>query len=818
MEMAVEQTKTRVRSEARASTMHTLLRDCRHAVRLIRHNPIYVVTSILLISASIGLTCTAFAVFDALVLRKLPVPEPDQLVMVSGAIKTGRIPLTRSMFDALSRDRQGITQIFGFLGMGISGRTDGGASIFAVEEVVGDFFTAQGAVPELGRLFGQADRDMVAVISDKAWRTQFGADPSVLSRSITIGRAKIPIVGVTSPRFRGTEPYVDIDAFLPAGTVPDLRGAAVGSAMPLEVVVRLEQSVTPQNYLTHLQSIWPELLDPKMTPERRASQPQVDPFNRGLSYILQRQPGIRRATTMTLLLAAMIFAAACLTLALLAIARAAKQQRQIAIMLAIGGSRWQVLRPYFIESVAIACLGWGGGMLITLWWNQLAAGFLPSSATINWHVSLDPRSAGVAAAMSAMMVVIAGLLTTLLTIRTSVSDVLHLANPIASPNVRLRTLVLAAQLTISVVLLHYGLVYVGDLRALTRIDLGFDPKNLHTYALTGKLPSRPVSMDYFQNLLAQVAAIPGVESAGLTSNDVPLSPATLQERSQPIVTDDGQRAKAGTVCVFPGYFNVLKLPLLSGRDVLWSDGPVAVVTESLSKTLYSNSSPIDHTIQRTNGAPLEIVGVVGNITFNGQKLGAAPIMFIPCREQAQPWPSSYTVTILARSKRGLADVGKAVQTFVDAAGVHEIFSQSDEETIIASSLQLEWMLATISGIFGTLIVILTALGLYAFCNYVFASRTRELAIRAGLGASPAAMASGVLREIIVILASGSIAGLAMTLGSQRFLASLIVNGKNLDIHQMALVIGITVTTTIAAVIVPTARAVRMDIAKALRME
>lgn len=190
MEMAVEQTKTRVRSEARGSTTQALLRDCRHAVRLIRHNLIYVVTSILLIAASIGLTCTAFAVFDALVLRKLPVAEPDQLAMVSGAIKTGRIPLTRSMFDALSRDRQGITQIFGFLGMGISGWTDGGASIFAVEEVVGDFFTAQGAVPELGRLFGQAERDMVAVISDKAWRTQFGADPSVLSRSITNDRPR----------------------------------------------------------------------------------------------------------------------------------------------------------------------------------------------------------------------------------------------------------------------------------------------------------------------------------------------------------------------------------------------------------------------------------------------------------------------------------------------------------------------------------------------------------------------------------------------------------------------------------------------------
>jgi hypothetical protein len=371
---------------------------------------------------------------------------------------------------------------------------------------------------------------------------------------------------------------------------------------------------------------------------------------------------------MALVLAMMIFGSACLTLALLAIARGAKQQRQVAIRLAIGGGRWQVLRPYIAENIVTAGLGCGGGMLITLWWNRLAAGFLPSSSTINWGVTLDARSAGIAIVMAAQAAVIGVVFTALLTFRISLTDVLHLANPLARPNVRLRTIVLAAQLGISVILLHYGLAYVSDLKSLANVDVGFDARYLHVYSMSGRLPDKPVDMDYFQRLSAQVRGLPGVESAALTTT-APLSPAVLRDRSQPIETEDGQSARASTICVFPGYFGTLKLPLLSGRDLSWNDGAAVIVTESVARSLYPNANAQGRAIQRAKAPPLEIVGIAGNIAFNGQRLGSAPMMFIPCREQSQPWTSSYAVTMLVRSKRGLADLAKEVRGLVDAASV-----------------------------------------------------------------------------------------------------------------------------------------------------
>jgi predicted permease len=804
--------------------LERILQDTRFALRLISKNLFFVITSIVLMASTIGLSSAAFAVLDATVLRKLPAPHPEQLVVLVGISERGRVTLTPSAFDLLQRERRYIAQMFGFTGTVIQGTVDGAPRILAAFGVRGNYFAALGAIPQLGRFMGPDEREPAVVISDDMWHRDFAAAPDIIGRSLTLGKTEIPIIGVARSDFRGVEPHVNWDIVLPLNVFEQVVGIAIPGGFPLEIAARLKTGATAREYEAQLNTLWPTLLQStipaKMTMDAWRSQigaqVRVDSLSHGLNYIFIVQPGIPRAIKMTFWLSVLIFCAGCLTLALLAVAHIVKNQHQAAIMLAMGG-RWRVLRPYFIEMAIISGLGCAAGLLFAVWLSALGESFLPSTGTVKWRVKIDSNPIMLGFMMAFLMALLGGIIASLLAFRTQVSRALHVGTTVSHPYVRLRMALLASQLAISVVLVHYALLYAGDLSHLSHMPIGFDTQNLHVYSLGGKLPAREVDNNYLKNLMEQIRQLPGVESASMTVTGPPLS--YLRANMRPVITDDGRTAQATGVCVFPGFFNTLHLPMLSGRDFSWRDRASAIVTSRLAKELYSGGNPLTNAIKIGQLRDrLEIVGVVGNVAYNGPRIGALPIVFIPCAETVNPFPSGGAVHILVRSKRTLADLEKDVAAQVERLGIHFVMGMTDEEEYLSRSLRQERMLAAVSSMFGGSIVLLAGAGLYACCNYLLALRTKELAIRASLGAGPAQIAAALLRETAKALAFGSVIGIAMTFAGQRVLSSMMESVNPPSAGHITAALLIIAGVTLGAVLVPTVRALRMSVVDALRVE
>jgi hypothetical protein len=345
--------------------------------------------------------------------------------------------------------------------------------------------------------------------------------------------------------------------------------------------------------------------------------------------------------------------------------------------------------------------------------------------------------------------------------------------------------------------------------------VGFTTDNLHVFSLSGKLPSRPLDNAYFATLTSEVRALPGVQAAGMTGTAPPLS--YLRDTSQSIRTDDARTSQARVACAFPGFFDTLQLPLISGRDFNWGDQTMAVITSNLAEALYPGESPLGHRIQRDKLTSLEIVGVVGDVAYTGPRLGHAKVVFLPCAEQVRPWPSSYAVHIMIRSERNNAELDAGIRGVVDRLKTHYVFSEHDENEYVADALQEERTLATVSATFGSVIVLLTGVGLYAFCAYLVLLRRHELAIRTGLGAARQHIVRSLLKEFCLVFVVGSVLGIAASVGSQRVLSSLL--GANLtNVASLGLGSLLMAGVALAAALGPTLRAVRIDVAAALRAD
>lgn len=808
--------------------LQDLLQDARYSIRSMRRSPGSTTVQIVLIAVSIGLACSAFAVTDAVLFRSLPaIAEPDRLVLVSGvSANNNRVGHPLRVYEYLAGMREGTSHIFAYRNYGALPGTIGttttplrGIGIF------GDYFGGLGGVPlVMGRTFEINSDEPVAVISYGAWQNHFGGAPDVLGRTVVLGSTSLSVVGVAHSDFVGTQPDLPWDLITPLNVLNRARGVPP-AALRNEIVypvARLAEGSSAAQYQARIDAAWASILRETvpvgMTLEewttRRGSHLVAESLRTGQAFTLITTPGLPRALNLTLGLALLTFLAGCVTLALLAVARAVRKHRDNTIRLALGGSRWRVVRPYVVESALISLVGCGGGLLIAMWGTEMGRSFLPGE----WPVVLTPSAIAIALAMAAATTIVAGGLATYLSSKGSARDTLQHGNRASQPHVRLRVALLVTQFAVSIILVYSTLLYVDDLARLNRVDIGVNPDNLRVYTLAGRLPQRPLGSEYFQRLVSELEAIPNAESVGLSGGAPPLG--FIRDLTEPMQAEDGRSTNGVMSCVFPGAFASWGARQVAGRDLDWSDGPSAVVTESLARRLYPGQSPLGRSIHRkTPGlAELEIVGVVGDMAYNGPRLGPRDVAFVSCLERTKPWPSNFGVNIFIRSSRSLAEVGRDVRAVLDREAVHYVYVMDDQEQFVAWSMEREHMLATLSGAFGGLIVLLTGVGLYAFCNYMLAFRNRELAIRAGLGAAPYDIAAALLRETLTVLVVGVSAGLATTLLLTRILAGFVVDSGSMTVRHALQATFILVIVTGVASSLPTLRALRIDLARALRVD
>ncbi len=315
--------------------------------------------------------------------------------------------------------------------------------------------------------------------------------------------------------------------------------------------------------------------------------------------------------------------------------------------------------------------------------------------------------------------------------------------------------------------------------------------------------------------MSQIEQIAEVESVTVTTGR---PPATWPlEYKQPVRTDDGREVQATVIPVSPNYFRTLNLPLLLGRDFSWSDQNTAIINEALFKKLYPDRDSLKHTISYGESSiPLQIIGVSGNMTYFGPRHGNSSTLFVSCADELETLHSG--TSIMIRSRRSLEKIKQEVQALLDPLGAYYISRSVDQQTYLSSSIQQERMLATISGIFGAVILLLAGVELFAFCNYLLAMRTKELAIRASVGAGMAHIAKALLKEIIKALGIGLAIGFALIYIGERIFAHQVglesAPGFAYQVFAIAIVAGVT----ISAVLVPALQALRINPAQALRVD
>jgi predicted permease len=813
----IDQIKERCRDTRWTQWLDQLWQDMRYVLRMLSRNPISALITIILIAATIGMLCAAYAVLDAVLIRTLPVPHPEQLVVIN--------PITLvdgSIYEVLQRERQNISQIFGMKTLVAFGNAGNAARSISICVIKGDFFGAMGAIPQMGRFLKADEQEMVAVISDRLWRREFAGVPDVLGRRIRFGSLAYTIVGIARPDFLLVEePYSDWDAILPCDAFARSQGSAHWS--PFQVIARLKANKKAADYEAQLNSLWPALLQatipPKMTIDQwrkmAGSRAQVVSIPRGINYVLILNQSIPTAIHMTFGLSILIFLSGCLALVLLAIARSIKNQRQLAIQSAIGGGRWRVQRPFFLETLVLSVLGCSLGLMIALWWSGLGTSFLPSDEFIDWHVRIDRHVITLAFFMTLFFVAITSSVASLFGFRSLSSRILHSGAPKSRPNVRARTMLLAMQLAISVLLVHYALFFTSSFSRLLRIPFGFDPDNLHVYSLLTKSPDHKLPANYFPALISQIEQLDEVESAAITTGRLPADWPI--EFKQPVRTDDGREVQATVVPVSPRYFRTLNLPLLLGKDFSWNDRSTAIVSEALAKRLYPDRDSLRHTIAYgKSGSPLQIIGVSGDMTYFGPRNGISSMVFVPCADELKSLPSG--PSIMVRSKRNLEELKQTIQTNLDPLGAYYISRSVDQKTYLSSSMKEERILATIAGVLGGLIILLAGVELYAFCNYLQIMRTKELAIRASVGAGSAQIAITLLKEIAKALGIGLAIALVAILAGERVILSQAGFIHPPGFAYLILAMVIVAGATMSAVLMPTIQALRINLANTLRVD
>jgi len=823
----VEQVKEQVRDSRTGAFLDSLLQDLRFALRQLHRSPGFALTAVLILALGIAANVIVFGVLQALVLRQLDVPHADRVMTLQPKdggpfVSNPEMRDVRddnTMFSAVAAYE---FQDFGLEANGVTRPVWGCA-------VSGQYFEVVGIKPFLGRLLERADDDHpgaseAAVISWSAWQSDFGADPNVVGTAVRINKHPYTIVGVTPEGFRGTEKIAQLDIFVPTANEASLDGFSwleSRSYRNLFSVVRMKDGVTMPQVQAELNTITARIAR------------QYPKEEEGLALKLAR-PGLigdfiggpaRGFLAGVMGLAGIVLLAACANLGSLFAARTADRTREIAIRMAIGSSRWRILRQLLVEAFVISILG--GACASGLAWMAL-------TGLASWHpptryplkflvVSPQPSLILMAFLISVLAAVLFGAMPLRQIFKTDPNDAIK-SGGILSPAGRrwaLRDVLLAAQIALCCVTVTAAFVSLRGLGKALTMDLGFNPKNalltqfdLSQAAYTGD------AADHFQRqLLERTSQIPGVEIAGY-ANTTPLSgdtsvAAVFSQQS----ADFRPSNKAFDMYFFdvsPGYLAASGTPLLAGRDVSFTDTaktpPVAIVNQEFARRLFHSEHAVGRYFKNGDGVSIQIAGIVADgkyFTFSEDPEAAA---FFPISQKANT-----STALIVRTRRDTADMVAAIREVLRdldrAVPIRDLGPWNNQLALTFFPIQV----ATVAlGIFGAFGLLLSIAGTFGLASYTVSKRLRELSIRVALGAQAKQILSAALGRMLILLASGSVVGLLLGVAASRLLSAIVYQATAQDPLVLAAVALTLLLTGSLSVAGPVRRVLHANPATLLR--
>lgn len=824
--------------------MNTTWQDLRYGLRMLLKHPAFALIAVMALALGVGANTAIFSLADKLLLRSLPVKDPERIVLINSVSVTPHfVSNIFSWPDYV--DYRDQNQVFSHLSafassrlkMQREGQIGGRTEHLAGEIVSGDYFDLLGVSAAQGRTFAPEEYQTpgthpVVVISDGLWKRAFGLDPNVVGKTIALNDVAFDIIGVAPRGFNGMQVERAADVWVPAlmdGQLRPRARALTSRSRWLRLMGRLKEGGSAVQGQVELDALAQQLKE-ATTPQAAAlpfseQHIEFEPGGKGVS-------GLRSSfgTPLQLLMAfvGLVLLIACANVANLLLARGVARRKEIAVRLALGASRVRLVRQLLTESLMFAVLGGLGGLMLAPWITELLLRFQPALdlARTPLSESLDLRVLAFNALVTTFAGIAFGLIPALQASKPDLVPALKDETGRGDRRERLwnaRNALVVGQVALAFVVLVAAGLLINSLRHLFSIDPGFQTRTvlLVPFTLEPKHYDEAKGRAFHQQLIDRVNDLPGVVTAA-TSEMAPLSNSFYRSAIFVGGYTPSPNEDTAVDCNFVGsdYHEAMGIPIVRGRGFTDQDRKgtpgVAIINEAMARRFFPGQDPVGKTLSLDTGGPtMEIVGVSGNVKH--QDLTEDPVQHLDLPAVQERYNSSVTLVVRTTGDTSLLQAGvlRELQTLDRLVAVTDVKTMAD---ILRNSIATQRLAATITGMFGALALILAAIGLYGVMSYKVSQRTREIGIRMALGAEARDVLRLVIAQGIGLVLIGAGMGLAVSLGLTRFLASLLYEVTATDPLTFALIALLLVGVALLACYIPARRATRVDPMVALRYE
>jgi predicted permease len=836
----VEPMKERYRDQRGLPFVDVLIQDVRYALRIFRRSPGFTATAVLSLALGLGANAAIFSVLDAVLLKALPVRDPEQLFVLQGG------DFSYPAYEVFRQQNDSRIDLFATSGITTvdAQLEDGAPEQTHISLVSGPYFSVLGISPLIGRTFTGADDGVpgahpIAVLSYGYWERRFGRDPAVLGRTIRISGTPITIIGVTPPAFFGEQvgraPNLWVPLTMWARVVPGRDLVASRTTSWLQIIGRVRPGSSISETGTALTTQYRQMLaemfagDTSDDTRREIAGAQVTllPAYNGVSS-LRRQ--FSRPLQVLMIVVALVLLIACANVANLLIARATARRREIALRLALGISRRRLIRQLLTESLLLSAAGGAVGILVAWWARESLLRLVTADGSrVPLAAATDARLLTFVVALTFLTAIVFGLVPAWQSASVNLSAIMgHAGRETRRNRVAIGSLLVIAEVAMSLVLLVGAGLFLRTLSNLHDVDLGFAPERLLIVDVN------PIAAGYrggayaavCQRLLERLTALPGVASATFSENGVLTGRDSDTNRMRPVEFVTGEDGVPSTRfdTVGPQYFRTMGIPVLAGRDIDVHDdaasGRVMVINEAMARRFFATANPIGRRMlwgAADDSKAYDVVGLVPDVKQHGPRDQIVFRFYVPYLQHREPELDS--ARFMLRTAANPAAVLSLAQEAIQAEDKRlPIVSIDTARGLEDRSLVQERMIAALSTVFTGLALGLACIGLYGLMSYRLVQRTSEMGIRLALGAKQQQVLWLILRQDLALIAAGLAIGAPIAIAASKLIQSLLFGIDSSD--QATLMAALLVMTSVGVVagLGPAVRAARIEPTVSLRHE